>query len=273
MVGFTLGGLVVALVLLIVVLVLIGGTKLNKKYDIAVAAVAVPVDDESVVRGRHIVESYGLCTECHGESLEGEVVEDDPAFGTIVATNLTGGRGGVGDTYTNEDYVRAIRHGVAADGKPLVIMPSKWFNRFSDEDLGSVIAYVKSVPAVDNEQSGTSVGILGRVLTVVAGGDLLGATDIDHDAPRPSSPVVGVTSAYGSYLAVICTACHQDDLSGGPIPGGGPEAPGLRNLDAPRWSEVGFIATLRTGVTPYGKELDPENMPWKSLGKMTDDEL
>ena len=47
----------------------------------------------------------------------------------------------------------------------------------------------------------------------------------------------------------------------------------MRNLDAPRWSEVGFMATLRTGVTPYGKELDPENMPWKSLGKMTDDEL
>ena len=38
------------------------------------------------------------------------------------------------------------------------------------------------------------------------------------------------------------------------------------------WSEEDFIATLRTGVTPGGKQLRSE-MPWKYFGQMTDEEL
>lgn len=30
---------------------------------------------------------------------------------------------------------------------------------------------------------------------------------------------------------------------------------------------------MRTGVTPYGKSLDPEWMPWDIFMKMTDEEL
>lgn len=32
-------------------------------------------------------------------------------------------------------------------------------------------------------------------------------------------------------------------------------------------------AHLRTGVTPYGKALDPEFMPWDVYANMTDEEL
>ncbi len=39
------------------------------------------------------------------------------------------------------------------------------------------------------------------------------------------------------------------------------------------WSEEQFVATIRSGVTPYGKELDPEFMPWEIYANMTDDEL
>ncbi|MCI0555499.1 MAG: hypothetical protein L0287_31520, partial [Anaerolineae bacterium] len=38
------------------------------------------------------------------------------------------------------------------------------------------------------------------------------------------------------------------------------------------WSEDDFISTLRTGVTPSGRQLK-DVMPWKYLGQMTDDEL
>ena len=38
------------------------------------------------------------------------------------------------------------------------------------------------------------------------------------------------------------------------------------------WSEEEFIATMRTGVTPGGHQLN-EYMPWKYFGQMTDDEL
>jgi len=30
---------------------------------------------------------------------------------------------------------------------------------------------------------------------------------------------------------------------------------------------------MRTGTTPFGKKLDPMLMPWKNLGKASDDEL
>jgi hypothetical protein len=38
------------------------------------------------------------------------------------------------------------------------------------------------------------------------------------------------------------------------------------------WSEEQFITTMRTGITPGGKQLI-EFMPWKYFGQMTDDEL
>ena len=43
---------------------------------------------------------------------------------------------------------RAIRHGVAPDGPKLLFMPSQEFQHFNDDDLGALIAYLKSVPPV-----------------------------------------------------------------------------------------------------------------------------
>jgi hypothetical protein len=66
----------------------------------------------------------------------------------IVAANLTRGAGGVGGQFSDADWVRAIRHGVGLDGKPLLFMPSQVFAALSDPDLADIIAYVKSVPRV-----------------------------------------------------------------------------------------------------------------------------
>jgi hypothetical protein len=48
----------------------------------------------------------------------------------------------------------------------LLIMPAQGFNALSPEDLGALIAYVKSVPAVDNVPEASDVQILGRALFV-----------------------------------------------------------------------------------------------------------
>ena len=37
--------------------------------------------------------------------------------------------------------------------------------------------------------------------------------------------------------------------------------------------EADFLTAIRTGVTPRGYELDPDEMPWKFVGRLTDDEL
>ena len=86
------------LVLLLVAQFVVGG-RLNREFDIQVTTVDVPRDEATIERGRHIVESYGFCQECHGDNLEGDVVQDDPFFGRIVAANLTPGRGGIGASH------------------------------------------------------------------------------------------------------------------------------------------------------------------------------
>lgn len=42
---------------------------------------------------------------------------------------------------------------------------------------------------------------------------------------------------------------------------------------AASWSQDAFMTTLRTGVTPDGRQLDNAFMPWEAIGNMTDDDL
>ena len=106
-------------------------------------------------------------------------------------------------------------------------------------------------------------------------GDLSAAEIIDHDQPYAEMPEIGANLAYGEYLSPLCTSCHGVDLSGAqPSIQGSPIAPNLTpggGLGA--WTESEFIQTMRSGVTPSGHQLDPEYMPWKSFGKLADDEL
>lgn len=121
--------------------------------------------------------------------MEGNIYLDDPSVGKVVASNLTSGKGGVGGKYTDRAWVRAIRHGIQADGTALLFMPATEFCFLSDEDLGAVIAYMKSAPAVDNELPPSSVSWTGRVvMTLVPAITFIPAELIPHEAPRPTEP-------------------------------------------------------------------------------------
>jgi mono/diheme cytochrome c family protein len=158
-------------------------------------------------------------------------------------------------------------------------MPARAFYYLSDEDLGALIAYLKSLPPVDHELPRTDLGPIGRVMLALgqlppeaAAPDV---TVIDHNGPRPVAPEPGVTVEYGEYLAHICAQCHGANLNGQIIRVEGNEYVAL-NLtpggELGSWSERDFFATMRTGVTPSGRKLN-EFMPWKYFGQMTDDEL
>ena len=123
-IGIVVGSLVALLVVAVLVLLLLGSRRVNKNYDIQVASIPIPTDAVAIERGRHIVETIGLCSECHGDRLEGEILEDDPMFGTLAPPNLTSGAGGIASAMADIDYVRSIRHGIGRVGKSLVIMPS-----------------------------------------------------------------------------------------------------------------------------------------------------
>ena len=51
--------------------------------------------DRALQRGRHLVESRYVCTECHGRDFGGGVMVDDPAIGRLLGPNLSGGKGAV----------------------------------------------------------------------------------------------------------------------------------------------------------------------------------
>jgi mono/diheme cytochrome c family protein len=278
-IGIVLGGLIGLLVVAFIALYLIGSIKwkrLHGQYEVPVETVAVPTDAASIARGEHVVTIH-LCKECHMPTLSGQVV-GAPALFTFGIPNLTSGTGGVGGTNTDADWVRAIRHGVGHDGRGLALMPSYIFYYLSDEDLGAVIAYLKSLPPVDDQVPPTDLGPVGRVMLAL--GQLPpemadpAVIRIDHSAPRPASPKPGATKEYGEYLTHICKACHGERLNGQIIRQEGEYlAPNLTpGGELATWSEEEFKTALRTGVTPTGHKL-LEVMPWKYVGQMTDEEM
>lgn len=281
-VGIALAGLVGLLVLASVVLYIVGSNRLNKTYEIHLETIAIPTGEAAIARGQHLVETLTFCRGCHGDELEGKAFIDEPMMASVYAPNLTSGQGGVGATYTDADYVGAIRHGVNQEGRGLMIMHSDTFHNLSEEDLGAVIAYVKSVPPVDKAIPDRRLLPLGRIFVALGFFDseaipLISAEVIDHGAPFAARPEVGATAEYGQYLISItlCAMCHGSELRGGPpLEEGMPAGPGIVAYGAPGgWSEEQFVTTIRTGVTPSGKELDPEFMPWDIYANLTDDEL
>lgn len=254
-------------------------SRLGRLYDVVPEQLFADPAVVSIERGRHVATIRG-CIECHGANLAGRVFLDDPMIGRLVASNLTAGPGGIGAAYSDADWIRAIRHGVGPNRRGLLIMPADEFNHLSDADLASLLQYLKSVPVVANALPASAVSAIGRVLiTLDRSIPILPAETIDHVAPRPVAPPVGVTVDYGRYLASSCLTCHGAGLAGGRIPGVPPDWPAASNLTplpgAPiaRWSESDFARTLRSGVTPEGRKLDARYMPWQVIGQMTDAEM
>lgn len=251
--------------------------RLGKHYEFTPNAIDLPEDEESLRRGRYLAKSVMGCVDCHGENFAGRVVVDDPVIGVLAGPNLTCGKGGHAKQLKNEDWVRAIRHGIGHDGHPLVLMPSTDYYEFGDDDLGAVISYIKSLPPVDNETPAIAVGPLARAL-ILSGEIKLSAELIDHDAERPLGPPPGPTREYGKVLSGVCTGCHGFGFSGGKIAGAPPEWPASRNITPDKETGIGnyefedFKRVMRTGYRKNGEKLS-EVMPYKFYKDMSDDDL
>jgi mono/diheme cytochrome c family protein len=272
-IGYILGGLIAIIVIALAVFYFISAQKLGNSFEVTPDAITIPTDEASIAHGKHIVETISDCIGCHTENLGGQMFLDDPSFAQIAAPNLTSGQGGIGATYTDEDWVRAIRHGVAADGRQLIIMPSHWYNYLTDADLGAVIAYLKTVPPVDQAWPARSVAFIPTRILVALGQFPFAPDLIAQNEPR-TAPEPAVSVEYGKYLSLVaaCRECHGNDLAGGTSPGA-PMGPNLTPGGAfAAYTEEAFLNVMHTGVTPGGRTLS-EEMPWINYGKMTDDEL
>jgi cytochrome c553 len=250
---------------------LASNSHLHKRYAVEPNPVPVPHSAQALSRGRHIAVIRG-CVACHGDDWGGARVINDGAMGIVYGTNLTPGSG---RTLTVVDWVRAVRHGIGSDGHPLFIMPSRDYVDLSDQDLGDLIAYATSMPAVSRPVPQVSVGPVARVLLAI-GKLTLSAEAIDHGRTGAVAAVNAEESAaYRRYLAQTCSGCHNPNFSGGKIAEGPPNWPPAANLapggDLKGWTEADFVRAIRTGRRPDGSAIC-EVMP-RVFAQMTDPEL
>lgn len=243
-------------------------------HDVAVPKIAAATDAAAIARGAHLVETLGGCalSDCHGKDLAGGRTIDVGPVASITAPNITH----TAAAYSDGELARLIRHGIKKDGRSVVMMPVQDFYWLGDDDLAAIIGYVRAVPKSDKTPPSTVVKPFGKIL------DRQGSFPLDvarfmKDLKRlPPPPPAARTKEYGAYVARLCSGCHGESFSGGPMPGAPPDLPIPLNLTPHEtgmkgWTYDDFVHVSRTGINPKGKKLDPF-MPFEALGKMTDDE-
>jgi mono/diheme cytochrome c family protein len=290
------------LVGLVVLLVLGAITAVG--WEVVFGPNARPVTDRAfeptearLARGKYLIEGPTHCLHCHSEHDFSDptypVVQARrgagwempvPELGRVVAPNITPDpETGIG-AWTDDEIARAIQEGVSRDGTALFpVMPYPMFARLDDEDLASIVVYIRTLAPVRNELPRTELIFPLKYIVNTIPEPLTG--------PRPSRPS-GTAVERGEYLATLatCKECHSPvDGQGTPLPGmafggGGifhdpgqngrpvasmnltPDASGIAHYD-----EAFFIDVMRSGQLT-GRTLS-HIMPFEAFRNMTDDDL
>jgi cytochrome c5 len=266
--------LIAALVAAVAAGLALAERKMTRKIDVAVKPVALPADAAALERGRYLYSTRG-CTDCHAANGAGRLFLDKDGL-KIAGPHIGNGSGSVTQRYDMADWDRAIRHGVAPGGRPLIVMPSEDYNRF-----GAMVAYLKQLPPVDLDKgAGPAVVVLPLPVRVLYGFGAIpdAASRIDHALPSEKPVPEGATVEHGRYVAQMCTGCHGTGFGGGPVPGGPPDWPAAANLTPGeggvmvRYADAGaFARMMRSGQRPDGSTIGV--MPFGALKGMSDVDL
>ena len=242
-------------------------------------------------RGEYIVRNVAVCGHCHAADpaepdgpLSGGLAFRNWRLGTVRAANLTSDAvTGLG-AWTEAEIARAVRNGVDRDGRVLApVMPYAWLSGMSERDALAVARYLGTLRPVRN-------AVRQDHNLIYAVGDLLFLGPAR--STRPIAPPRAASPEYGEYLALhvaLCADCHtrrsglrnEHDMEwlfagNADPPDGFPENPSNitpeNSTGIGTWDEEDFLRTLRTGVTPDGRELHPF-MPWRQYRRMSDDDL
>jgi len=234
---------------------------MEKQYAIAAPTVALSTAPEVLARGKHLTESLGGCTskDCHGSDLSGGNTIAMGPVGSFTGPNIT--PGGVLSVYTDGELVRLLKRGVKKDGQSVRMMPVQDFYWLPESDVTAIVAYLRSVPKSNKPSVATKVGLLGKVLDRQGKFHLDVAREVER-LPQESVPPPNPTATYGRFVVRLCTGCHGETLSGGPLPGAPPSIPtpvnitmhesGLKN-----YTFDDFVRGLRTGTRKDGRLLNP----------------
>lgn len=249
-----------------------------------------------LARGEYLVLHVTDCMGCHAE--HDWKAHDAPILpntlgagqdmtilkgfpGRVYAPNITPDPETGAGNWSDDQLVRAIREGVSHDGRALFpFMPYPDFRSMSDEDLASVIVYLRSLPPVHKQQPTTKL--------------IFPVNYLIRSAPQPlyapvPEPDLSTPEKRGKYLVTIagCADCHTpQDAHGQPLPG--MDFAGGLILDGP-WGRVAsanitpdpsgisyydqamFTQAMRTGFV--GARKLNQIMPWHDYRGKTDEDI
>ncbi|MDH3225413.1 MAG: cytochrome c [Gemmatimonadota bacterium] len=258
-----LGGVALLVVAAVVGVLLVGSRNLSRSYDVPPHAISL--DGADAAEGQRLATTYA-CTLCHGGDLAGSDFLQGMPMADLPASNLTGRR------FSVPEIERAVRHGLGADGRPLMIMPARAYSGMSDEDLADLAAYIHSIPEVSTRLIERRVGPIGRLAAAMSPAELVTGSAVDHEAEHPVATPLGD----GRYQTSLCRFCHGEDLGGRMFTADAPMwAPNLtpHPTGIGGWTLDRFKAALQEGRKGDGSELDPDHMPWPAFSAFTDAEL
>lgn len=262
--GIALGSLAALAIVAYAVVYVLSERTLGRTYAVPVVAMSIPTDPASIAEGRRLAIIHGCMGGCHGRQVEGYVMFDQPMIGRVVAPNLTAAV----RRYSDPELVGIIRNGVRPGGRGMMVMPAEAFGLLTDEDLGRIIAFLKSLPAADGPGPSISMGPLGRIGLVI--GQFKPVPElIAETVPPPDA--TGEQATYGRYLArTTCAQCHGTSLRGDSNPDF--TSPSLRVVAA--YSPEAFTQLMRTGEALGARKLATMT-PWakQHLSYFTDSEI
>lgn len=255
-----------------------------------VAAMPAMASDALVTRGDYLVNTVMACGNCHtpvgptgpqmDRALSGGLRFDTPAF-DVHASNITQDtKTGIGG-WSDEEIKTALRKGVRPNGVPLApIMPVAFYQVLTEEDLDAVVAYLRTVPAIENEVPDP------RYKMNVAAHPIPGA-----EAPIGTEKRAGDLVLEGFYLATIahCMECHTGLVEGRPdaenkLGAGGMVFPGpwgesvAANITSDpedglgTWTDEEIARAITEGVSRDGRPLKPP-MAYAAYGQMTPQDI
>lgn len=296
-----------ALIVLLVLAAIAGAAYLNLAFPKVSPPESVKIDPspERLARGKYLAENVTGCFGCHSDRhldqynfplKEGTLGQGGFLFdkklmglpGSLYSRNITPYH--LKD-YTDGELVRVMRTGVNKEGKALFpLMPYQHLAGLSQEDLYSIIAYLRTIKPIANDPPPTRLDFPVNFIVKT----------IPKDAgPFPAKPGPNDRPAYARYMinACACFDCHTPvDSHGAPMPGmdfaGGmefhfPDGSTLRTANITpdkktgigNWTKDYFIKRFRQGkkMADTAAPVKPGEfntlMPWPEYGNMTDQDL
>jgi len=255
-----------------------------------------------IERGRYLANHVSVCMDCHStrdwnlfagppkagtEGKGGERFGPEMGLpGTIYSRNIT--PAGVGH-WTDGELFRAITSGVTREGKALFpLMPHASYGRMDQEDIKSIIAYLRSLKPISNEVPDSELEFPINFIV----------NTIPQKPNFQTRPDTTDQIAYGRYMvnAAGCADCHTKREKGEHVAGmefagsaefalpGGIVRSANLTPDAEtglgRWTKAAFIARFKaldpaTGYKPHPvKPGDRQTiMPWPMYAGMSEQDL